>query len=259
MPRGLVDDQFELDEAQVFAHYQGVARSDDDLLALAGQGDDEALTELWNRYYIAAFRAAAAKGATTRPADLVASSFQRWINRVGKGNLSFDDFLNGWFLEVAHVQPPPISNRAVTWAFYALNERDRAIVWRQHVDSLNTERLIRECHLPTHKADHLIARANARFTNLLAMVAKRLGLPTNADDLDDPAWITTTLMLGLLDWSSTTTGVRFLIDSRRIISPPEPPERGRAPLISSRHLSEHHPHRHHHRESGHWWSHARSA
>ncbi len=209
-------------------HPHEAVESDVRLLVLARFDDRAATTELWNRYYAAAWRAARARD-PKHPGRLVAATFRREMAQAEKQNTRISLFLTDWFQGVGAGEPPSAGQKAVAWAFYAMDESSRTLVWRHQVDGWPPARLAQELDTDPARIDQMIAEAEEQFRDHLVRAGAALELETDPAAMDRPDWAKAALTAALLGASPETTGPGLAsnrpdIDSRWIIAPPPPPQ-----------------------------------
>jgi len=121
-------------------HAKDPVVTDSYLLTLSRFGDTTAIVELWNRYYTTAYLAAEDHATKKTPASaIVTASFDRWLARTEKRTYP-DTFMADWFADIPADPPTPL-HRAVLWAFYAMSEENRTIVWRSAVDQWTPDQI----------------------------------------------------------------------------------------------------------------------
>ena len=197
--------------------------SDIRLLVLARFSDRTATVELWNRYYTAAWMAASANSPSpARTTKTVARAFQHWMSRAEKEQTRITTFLANWFQEFG-AAPPDADRRVVSWAFYAMDERNRTILWRGYVDGWTDHRLAVELGMDPDQIVAAIDETTDQFCDYLKRATDLLGLDQSPAESDDPTWLTTALTTGLLGLSPAVVDQGGSpLNSPTIISPPLP-------------------------------------
>ncbi|MCL2735023.1 MAG: hypothetical protein FWD75_00130 [Propionibacteriaceae bacterium] len=197
--------------------------SDIRLLVLARFDDQAAVVQLWNRYYPAAFMAAAATASRhEHPAHVVATTFRHWMAHAEKQQTRISTFLGGWFNDIGSSQPPDAAQKAVCWAFYSMDQVNRTIVWRSHVDGWSVGQLSQELGFLPDFAASRIERADAQFIDFVERAAILLDVAPDPGRTD-PSWSRGALIQGLLGCTEEVFDDRGVpLDSRQVITPPPP-------------------------------------
>ena len=209
-------------EALSSAHARDPVITDSYLFTLGRFGDPTALVELWNRYYTTAYLAAEKHASKKRPAsEIVTSSFDHWLDHTEKRTHS-DAFMADWFADIPAPPPTPL-HRAVLWAFYAMTQENRTIVWRHTVDRWTADQITAELKLPPGGMAPM-DRAEGQFATYLGLAAAALHLPENPPEFVPPGWraLLISSMLGTSTDVYDELGAR--IPSPDVISPPGSPQ-----------------------------------
>lgn len=214
-------------------HATAPVETDDCLLSLARFGDRTAIVELWNRYYTTAYVAALGHATRRRtPAMIVTAGFQQWLERA-KQHRAPGGAVPDWS-ESFGAEHLDLLHRAVSWAFYAMDEKNRAIVWRRNVDRWTEDELNQLLAPPasTQTTDgdpspenisRAIKQAGAQFSAYLSKTVESFGLGANVEALDSDQ-LRNLLVASLLHSSTANMDEGTRIDSAIVIAPPAPPE-----------------------------------
>ena len=213
-------------------HAKDPVLTDSYLFTLARFGDTDALTQLWDRYYTIAYSAALDHATKKTPAsEIVTSSFDHWLEHTEKRTHS-DTFMADWFVDIPADPPTPL-HRAVLWAFYAMSQDNRTIVWRRTVDRWNTGRI--DAFLEWDHEDGSpspVPQAEEQFGSYLTMASTALGLKGTPPDFDPSNWrvLLIAAMLGSSPEAFDEQGSP--IDSADVIAPPGAPQPTFTPTTS---------------------------
>jgi len=225
----------EHDDSVEGVHPHQAVESDIRLMVLARFSDPEAIVQLWNRYFTAAYIAARAAGVeSSRPTRVVATSFLRRLTQAEKQHIRISTFLAGWFQDVGAPEPPQAAQKAVSWAFYAMDEVNRSIVWHQYVDDWTAEQLVNDLSLDPGNAPGIIDQACSQFREFLTRSAALLDVkPVPA--ASDPSHLKATLISGLLLSTPEIVAEQGSpIHSAAVITPPLPSPRVKEAAMNSR-------------------------
>ena len=204
-------------------------------MVLARFSDSEAIVQLWNRYYTAVYIAARTAGAeSSRLTHLVASGFRRRLAQAEKQHIRISTFLAGWFHDAGARDLPQPMHKAVSWAFYSMNELNRSIVWHQYVDGWTPDQLVNDLTIDPDSAAGTIDQAYLQFSEYLTRSAELLDV-TTVPDVSGPAQVKATLIAGLLHSSPEIVAEQGSpLPSAVVITPPLPSSRLKTAAMNSR-------------------------
>ncbi|MDR0284937.1 MAG: hypothetical protein LBI33_08625 [Propionibacteriaceae bacterium] len=192
-----------------------------------------ALTQIWNRYFLAAYLATLPSASPAKAVKLVATAFRAEVaeaKKDGSRPVAADSFAAGWLGRLGVANPSDRSRRAVAWAFYALSGRNRTVLWRTRVDGWPGDRLAAELNLPVTLIPAVIGHATAWFGKYLADARGLLGLTAETDSLSAGGVLTGGLLGQTLDEYARDPAVPV----ETILRPPPAPVVGHRETKSAR-------------------------